>query len=155
DFNRNRTLFSLSGKDFFDNAHLNYSASIQVTNNFVDSLSTWYSLPKIENKELDFKYFKFKRVFYNLNKYEDKFIKFEFEGDLPKELENHKLAISLYPTDSLLLSENSRKQGFSSDNFYIEMDKVETIKNGSSKVFFHRLISKIDQNTLKDLKVYF
>src|SRR5699024_2942772 len=106
-------------------------------------------------KELDFKYFKFKRVFYNLNKYEDKFIKFEFEGDLPKELENHKLAISLYPTDSLLLSENSLKQGFSSDNFYIEMDKVETIKNGSSKVFFHRLISKIDQNTLKDLKVYF
>lgn len=155
DFNQNKEHYSLRGKDFFDKTHVNYSGSIQVTNSLIDSLSTWYSLPKIENKELDFKYFKFKRAFYNLNKQEDKFIKFEFEGDFPKELNDYKLVVSLYPKDSLLLSDYSKKQNFKSDNFYIEMDKVETIKNGDSKIFFHRLTSKIDQNTLKNLKIYF
>lgn len=155
DFNRNRKLYALGAKDFFDKSHLNYSGSLQVTNSFVDSLSTWYSLPKVENKGLDFKYIKFDKVFYNLSKHEDKFIKFEFEGDFPKELENHKLVVSLYPTDSLLLSDYSKGRKSKSDDFYIEMDKVKTIKNGNSKIFFHRLSSKIDQSTLKELKVYF
>ncbi|MGO3182971.1 MAG: hypothetical protein ACTIJ9_09080 [Aequorivita sp.] len=155
DFNLNRDKYSLSGKDFFDNSHLNYTANIQVTSSFVDSLSTWYSLPKIENTELDFKYFKFKSFFYNLNEQEDKFIKLEFEDEFPLELKNHKLVISLYPEDTTLLSDYSKKLKFRSDNFYIEMDKAETIDNGDSKIIIQRLDSRINQNTLEDLKLYF
>lgn len=155
DFNLNREIYPLSGKDFFDNSHLNYSASLKVTNSFVDSLSTWYSLPRADNAELDFKYFKFKSFFYNLNEQEDKFIKFEFEDEFPAALKNHKLVISLYPKDTLLLSDYSKKQKFKSDNFYIDMDEVETIENGESKIIIQRLLSKINQKSLKDLQVYF
>lgn len=155
DFNLNRYRYSLSGIDFFDNSHLNYTASIKVTNSFVDSLSTWYSIPKIENTELDFKYFKFKSFFYNLNEQEDKFIKLEFEDEFPLELKNHKLVISLYPKDTLLLSDYSRKQKFRSDNFYVEINKTETIKNGETKIIIKRLDSKINQKTLENLQLYF
>lgn len=155
DFNLNRNVYSLSGKDFLDKSHLNYSGSIQVTNSFVDSLSIWYSIPKIKNTELDFKYFKFKSFFYNLNQQEDKFIKLEFEDEFPSELKNHKLVISLYPNDTTLLSEYSKKLKFRSDNFYIEIDKAETIENGNSKIIIQRLDSKINQRTLEDLQLYF
>jgi hypothetical protein len=155
DLNVNKDEYTLSEKDFYNSTHLNYTGSIQVTNRLVDSLSTWYSTSKIEKTELDFKLFKFKGFFYNLNEDEDKFLKLEFEDELPIELKNHQLVISLYPKDSTLLSDYAKKKHFKSDNFYVKIGEVEKIETGKSKIIIQRLNSKIDQNTLKKLKLYF
>lgn len=155
DLNVNKDAYSLNEHDFYNSTHLNYSGSIQATNRLVDSLSTWYSLPKTKKTELDFKLFKFNSFFYNINEQEDKFIRLEFEDELPLELKNHVLVISLYPKDTLLLSDYSKKAKFKSDNFYVKIDEVEKIETGKSKIIIERLNSRINQNTLQKLMLYF
>lgn len=93
-------------------------------------------------------------VFYTLNDDQDKFIKLKFDRP-PEELLNHKLVISLYPNDKRKLSKNSKKKGIGSDNFYIEKPVEKNIDVGNSKIIIQRLNTKISEQDILKIKLYF
>ncbi len=152
-FNAQRNQYSLNAESFYNSSHLNYRGSYQVTNRLVDSLSKWYKLPIKNNKELDFKVFKFSDYFYSLDGSQDKFVKFEFDS-IPEILKDHKLIVSLYPKDPNLLSAKTKKSNYDSDNFSIDLSK-DVIDVGTSKVFIKKMDTKITEQSLKKLIVYF
>jgi len=54
-----------------------------------------------------------------------------------------------------LLSENSKKKKFKSDNFYISLDKSSGINLKDSYIFIERIKTNISEKSLDKIKVFF
>ena len=152
--NAKRTDYNLNKNTFFDSSHLTYLGSHQVTHTLVDSLSKWFKIPLKKENSFDFKYLNLVDYSYNLNNDQDKYIKLEFDS-IPSYLKDHKLVVYLYPKDSTLLSENSKKKKFKSDNFYISLDKSSGINLKDSYIFIERIKTNISEKSLDKIKVFF
>lgn len=152
--NAKRTNYNLSKNSFFDSSHLTYLGSHQVTHILVDSISKWFKIPLKDENSFDFKYLNLVDYSYNLNNDQDKYIKLEFDS-IPSYLKDHKLVVYLYPKDSTLLSKNSKKKNFKSDNFYISLDKSSGINLKDSYIFIERIKTNISEKSLNKVKVFF
>ncbi len=152
--NSNRSKYHLTNSSFFDGSHLTYLGSHEVSNRLIDSLSKWYNIPKQDNYEFSFKSFNLKNFSYNLENWEDKFIKLEFDS-IPKSLRDHQLAIYIYANDTLKLSDNSKAKKSKSDNFHVKMSGDEIISTRNSRVVIKRIQTKISTESIEKIKVFF
>ncbi|WP_066222808.1 hypothetical protein [Formosa haliotis] len=149
-----RSNYFLNENDFYNSTHLNYSGSYKVTKRLVDSLSSFYNIKKIKRDEWSFKYLNLKDIFYNLENDQDKFIKMEF-NKIPDFIHEYQLVISLYPRDTSLLSDYSKKRKFGSDNFYIRDYKKNILDVGESKILIKKIDTKISNNDIKKISIFF
>ena len=152
--NASRAIYNLNEHTFFDSGHLNYQGSYQVSHRLVDSLSSWYSLDKKRKIVKNMKLLELKDVYYHLQEGQNKFIKLEFDK-IPKLLNGHQLVISIYPKDTKLLSDYSKKKKFGSDNFYVQQPADNNIDVGNSKIIISKLKTKITEENLKKIAIYF
>lgn len=152
--NDERQKYLLNESDFYNSTHLNYSGGYKVTQRLIDSLSSFYNLKKEKKSGWDFKYFKLVDHFYNLSDNQDKFIRLEFDK-IPDFLDDYQLVISLYPNDNDLLSDHSKAKKFGSDNFYINNISKNHLDIDKSKICILRLDTKITEDDLKKMTLYF
>lgn len=154
DLNMNKDLYALDERAFYNNTHLNYRGSIQVTERLTDSIAKWFDVEKENTITHSFQGFNLINTSYALNENEDKFIKLEFDS-IPESLKDHQLVITIHTKDTLKLSDYFRKNNFKSDSFYVKMNSNEIISLPNSKVVVKRLKTKISKVDVEKIKIFF